>query len=58
MKATIVSVKGHEFQVYSDFNLRATLAINELGEKKILRSSGYISSPATIKKTIKLVFGL
>lgn len=58
MKTKEIIVKGHSFNVWSDFNRRATFAKDENGESKMLRGSGYLSNEITIRRRIKLCFNL
>lgn len=53
------TVCGTEYQVYSDFIKRATIAVNTAtGENKVIKSSGYIHNDLTVRKAIALIFGL
>lgn len=51
-----VNVGGKDYDVWSDFMKRQTLAKNSEGVTKVLRSSGYVSNESTIKKLIKIMF--
>lgn len=50
-----ITVNKKTYKVYSDFIARATYAEDENGNKLTLRTSGYMSSERTIKKTIKML---
>ena len=50
-----VMVYGIQFTVWSDLVLRGTFAEFN-GEVKALRTSGYLSNPASVKRAIKSVF--
>lgn len=48
-------VRGIQFTVWSDLILRGTFAEYN-GEIKALRTSGYLSNPASVKRAIKSAF--
>lgn len=51
------SVAGTEYAVWSDFVLRATMAMDMAsGEIRMIKSSGYISNDLTIRKAIARAF--
>lgn len=50
-----ITVNGKNYKVYSDYIARATYAEAEDGTKLTLRTSGYMSSERSIKKTIKML---
>lgn len=53
------TVKGITYRVWSDFNLRGTLAENaETGEVKQISDGGYITKDLTVRKAIAAAFGL
>ena len=54
-----ITVKGIDFNIWSDFSKRCTYAQAQGplgGEPRIIRSSGYLSNESSIKKAIRLVF--
>ena len=51
----IVTVLGIQFTVWSDIILRGTF-VEFNGEVKALRTSGYLSNPASVERAIKSAF--
>lgn len=68
LKSKLSGVTGHEHETIvqgvkylycSDFNMRATYAMNiESGEIKKISSNGYINNDLTVRKAIANIFGL
>lgn len=57
-KVEMVTVAGKEYEVYSDFIMRRTYAVNADGEKKAISGGGYIHNELTVRKAIARAFGL
>lgn len=51
------TVEGKTYKYYSDFIYRGTFAEDEEGNRKLIKSSGYISKDLTARKAIAIVFG-
>ena len=52
-RARVIEVKGQSFKVWGNIITRATYAENEAGEILTLKTGGYITAEATIKREIK-----
>ena len=54
-----VTVNGEQYEVWSDFIKRGTLAkCVKTNGVKVIKTSGYISNELTIRKAIANAFGL
>lgn len=58
MTPTKHTVQGKTYEVWSDFNQRATYAKSENGIVKRIHGNGYISNELTIRKAIASRYGL
>ena len=58
MTKTEYQVNGKKYQVWSDFNKRATFAEDENGNVKKLCGGGYIHKDITVRKAIACIFKL
>lgn len=52
------TVQGKTYEVWSDFNTRATYARSEDGDTRRICGSGYISNDLTVRKAIACRYGL
>lgn len=58
-KIQTVTVNGEEYQVWSDYIKRGTLAkCVKTNGVKVIKRNGYISNELTIRKAIATAFGL
>ena len=50
------SVEGKEYTVWSDFIKKCTYAMDNTGNKKAIRTSGYMHNELAVRKAIAIVF--
>lgn len=58
-KAYTVTVNGEEYEVWSDYIKRGTLArCKKTNGVKVIKRNGYVSNELTVRKAIAAAFGL